>query len=77
MSALVRIPNAELAAITPALAREARRAPSVDVDAALQRMLEAARRRGLLAIELEVRAILETEAAPTRSAAWPSDAPAV
>lgn len=60
----MRIPNAELAALAPAIAREARAHPSAGADAALARMLETANRRGMLGTVREVRAILETGTGP-------------
>lgn len=71
----VRIPNAELAYIAPAVAREYRRNPSSVGDACLERMLAAVARRSMVDVgELCAEILRQTGAAPTRSAAHPSDA---
>lgn len=70
----MRIPNRELEVVLPAVAKEARDYPSPAADAALERLMRFALERELHGTIRTVRAILETEAAPTRDAAQPSDA---
>lgn len=73
----VRIPNAELAYIAPAVAREYRRNPSAVGDACLERMLAAVARRSMVDVgELCAEILRQSEAVPARSAALSADSDA-
>ena len=60
----MRMPNREIEALLPAIAREAREHPSPGADAALERLLAMARERELHLAIRAARAILETETGP-------------